>query len=454
MRLPATRVAWVLWGGVMLAGIRPLEGQAPVIPDSLHRTIRGVSARLDSLEAGQCPLGPAPVLPGGSDSLAAAIRALGERLERIIAARCAASPGPARPDTAAGDLAALRTAAREAAQEGRAAPDTAPPPQQFVSRQRNLSALNPEISVTGDARLIAREGRQRDNAQVREFEFAFQSALDPYSNTKVFVTFEEDEIGIEDGYVYWTGLPGGLRADVGKFRQPVGDLNRWHLHALPESEYPLVYRRFLSPEGLAGIGLSLYTVLPFSLLGATHELWVQGVSAESDGLLAGSRQPAVLGRLLNFRQLSRSTYGQLGVTLAGGNNADSAFTGRLLGLDARLTWRPPEAATRRELTLRAEGYLLRSTLSGAATHRYGGFVDATFRAGRRWVFATRYDRVESPRGMPDTEWAIVPSLTWWQSEFVYLRLEGQHRRSERRGERNLLLLQAVWAMGPHKHETY
>lgn len=455
MSIPATRVVWVLWSGAILAAARPLEGQVPVAPDSLRQAIRALSARLDSLEAGRCPLGAAPNLPGGADSAAAALRELGARLEQVIAAHCARAPSaPGRDTAAADDLAALRAAARAAAGEAGAPPDTTARPQEFVSRQRNLSALNPEISVTGDARLIAREGRQRDNAQVREFEFAFQSALDPYSHTKIFVTFEQDEIAIEEGYVYWTGLPGRLRADVGKFRQPVGDLNRWHLHALPESEYPLVYRRFLSAEGLTGIGLSLYTALPVSFFGATHELWVQGVSAESDGLLAGSRQPALLGRLQNFRQFTRSTYGQLGVTVAGGNNADSAFTGRLFGLDARLTWRPPEAATRREFTLRAEGYLLRSTLSGSATHRTGGFVDATFRAGRRWVVATRYDWVQSPRGTPDTEWAIVPSLTWWQSEFVYLRLEGQHRRSERRGERNLVLLQAVWAMGPHKHETY
>ena len=44
---------------------------------------------------------------------------------------------------------------------------------------------------------------------------------------------------------YWTGLPGRIRADIGLFRQQFGELNRWHLHALPETEYPLVLRSFL-----------------------------------------------------------------------------------------------------------------------------------------------------------------------------------------------------------------
>ena len=73
---------------------------------------------------------------------------------------------------------------------------------------------------------------------------------------------------------------------------------------------------------------------------------------------------------------------------------------------------------------------------------------------RRWVVGGRYDWVEAPRGPSDTEWRLTPSITWWQSEFVYLRLEGEHRHTDLEGTRNLLTLQAVWAMGPHKHETY
>ena len=111
------------------------------------------------------------------------------------------------------------------------------------------------------------------------------------------VTFEDEELGVEEGYLYWTGLPGRLRVDVGKFRSQVGDLNRWHLHALPETEYPLVYRRFLSDEGLVGIGLSLSTSLPVSLAGGTHEIWVQGTTAESEPLFGQGREPSLLLRL-------------------------------------------------------------------------------------------------------------------------------------------------------------
>lgn len=470
VRTACVVAAW--WLGA--ATVAPAQVPGQTAADSVGRGLASLRARLDSIEAGACPSGPAVVAPTRSgeprtDSLAATLEALSRRLEILRAARCAPgaagpAPAPAAADST-DDLAALRAAAAAAAGAAPAAPpspvpqpgDTtppAPPNTEFVGRQRNASALNPEISATGDVRLVAREGRQRDNGVAREFEVALQSALDPYSNTKIILSLEDEEVSIEEGYIYWTGLPGRLRVDVGKFRQQVGDLNRWHLHALPETEYPLVYQRFLAPEGLTGVGLSLYTALPVSLAGGTHEVWAQATTAESDPLYAGGRQPTLLLRLQNFWQLSRSTYAQLGITGTGGNNDDEGLRSRLAGLDLRLTYRPPEAGTRREITLRAEGYRLHATELGTTTNRYGTFVDLNAKLTRRWVLGTRYDWVEAPRGLDDTEWRVTPSVTWWQSEFVFLRLEGEHRHTDLDGSHNLLSLQAVWAMGPHKHETY
>ena len=438
----------------------PAWAQTPAAVESLRRSLSATAARIDSLEAGLCP-GPSPTgfRPTGNattDSLAATLERLNRRVEAMRATRC---PGgaPAQPADSTDDLAALRAAAAAAA--GQAAPfdaaDTsrAVPQADSTPSPRPANLLNPEITATGDLRLLAVEGERAD-AVVDEFEFSFQSALDPYSSTKIFLSASEEGVEIEEGYIYWTGLPGRLRLDAGKFRQQVGDLNRWHGHALPETEYPLVYQRFLSEEGLAGVGLSLYTALPFSLGGVTHEAWLQGTSVESDPLLGGDRSLLFLGRLQNFWQLSRSTYAQVGITGFGGNSDDVDFRSRTVGLDLRMTYRPPEAANRRDITFRAEGYRLHTTDLGATTDRYGAFLDLSARTSRRWIFGARYDHVEAPRGPDNTEWRITPNITWWQSEFVYLRLEGEHRNTELEGSRNQLTLQAVWAMGPHKHETY
>ncbi len=447
---------------LLTAPAASLAGQQPVSADSMRQGLRALTARLDSLEAGQCPPAPLqlPVVPGtgnaATDSLSAAMQTLARRMNAMAGARCE-QVTVVMADSARDDLASLREAAAGAAG---GVPETAPADTgagpQFVSLQRNLNKYNPEISATGDIRLVARdENPQRDNGIAREFELAFQSNLDPYSATKIYLTFEDEEIGVEEGYIYYSGLPGKLRVDLGKFRQELGDLNRWHLHALPETEYPLVYQRYLSPEGLSGVGLSLYTVLPFGLAGGTHELWLQGTTtSELDPLLAGSRQPLGLARIQNFWQLTRSTYAQVGFTGMLGENTDSSLTSNLTGADFRFTWRPPNAGTRRDLTLRLEGYRLHANLAGTVTNRYGMFADAQFKMSRRWTIGGRYDYVEAARGPYADEWRITPALTWWQSEFVYLRLQGQHRRDLDGATRNDLTLQAVWAMGPHKHETY
>jgi hypothetical protein len=455
----------ILVGLVWLGAVTPAGAQIPAALDSLRHSLGATEARIDSLEAGLCPGQAAPARRpfsgnAATDSLAVTLDSLNRRVEALRSARC--PPAAARePADSSADLAALRAAAAAAA--GQAPPpsdttdtSTTVPPAETQAQPatgRGANLLNPEISVTGDVRLLAEEG-SRGNAEAREFEFAFQSALDPYSNTKIFVAASEEGVEIEEGYIYWTGLPGRLRLDAGKFRQQVGDLNRWHAHALPESEYPLVYQRFFSEEGLAGVGLSLYTALPLSLGGATHEVWLQGTTPESDPLLGGSGKLLFLGRLQNFWQLTRTTYAQVGLTGLGGNNGDADLRSRTVGLDFRITYRPPEAATRRDITFRAEGYRLHATELGATTNRYGAFLDLSARMSRRWILGARYDHVEAPRGIEDTEWRITPNITWWQSEFVYLRLEGEHRRTDSEGTRNMLSLQAVWSMGPHKHETY
>ena len=154
---------------------------------------------------------------------------------------------------------------------------------------------------------------------------------------------------------------------------------------------------------------------------------MQGTSVSSDPLYAGERRPTLLGHFKNFWQLSRSTYIQLGFTGLGGATRGDTLGSRVLGMDFRLTWRPPNAGTRQDLTLRAEGYQFHANELGVSTDRYGMFADINYKASRRWVLGLRYDYVEAPRGAYSTVWGLTPTITWWQSEFVFLRLEDEYR---------------------------
>ena len=389
------------------------------------------------------------------DSLVAEVRALKARLDSLRA-QVARAPGaaPVRRDTAATDeLAALRAAAAVAAgtDTARIRSDSATPTK-FVGRERSQPQLNPEISATGDVRAYGTTaGVQRDNFDAREFEVGFQSPLDPYSSTKIFVSFENGNVSIEEGYAYWTGLPGHIRFDIGKFRQQFGELNRWHLHALPETEYPLALRTYLGEDGLAGTGISLYHA--FGGLGV-HELTAQLTRSASDAeLFGGGGRPTYLVHLLNFWQLTRSTYMQLGGTALYGTDPDSSLRTKVGGVDFRFTWRPPAQALYREWTFRGELFALRKEYSGGGTTRLGWYAGTTYKLGQRWIAGASYDYVEDPLFGVITR-QLIPSLTLWQSEWVELRAQYTWAKTAGLDATNQFALQAVWAIGPHKHETY
>jgi hypothetical protein len=377
------------------------------------------------------------------DSLAAVLRSLQARMDSLAHAR-------AGGDTGGGDeLAALRAAA--SATSDSAASSAGSRPQQARLGQ---NALNPEISVTGDFRASGYRNAPEPNFVAREFEIGLQSALDPFTTAKITASFGADGAHIEEGYLFFPVLPGHIRLDLGRFRQEVGELNRWHLHAVPEDEYPLVVRRYSGGDGVSGTGASIYYTLPSGRLG-TYELYLQGVTGDDSLLYAGGHHPAVNAKLAAFWQLSRATYLMASLSGAYGTNPDTSLRTTLGVAALRFTWRPPNRGTARELTMRGELWRLERKFNGAGAARLGGYGDMTWKMGPRWIIGVRGDYVQSPDPVVSAhEWAFTPSLTFWQSEFVFLRALWEHARDTAGATRDRLTLQAVFAMGPHKHELF
>lgn len=400
-----------------------------------------------------------PVEPAAArDSLLAELRALTARLDSLEAVVGELRAGRQDTAEAVDELAALRAAAAEAAAAADTTVDVEPA---APAGRRSLSSLNPEISATGDFRMRGNSpGPQVDNFLVREFELSFQAALDPYASTKIFFSYEEGSIDLEEGYAYWSGLPGGLRLDAGRMRQQIGELNRIHLHALPQTEYPLVLQEYFGEDGLAGDGVRLYWLAPFSGPGgAVHELTAEATVGSNEVMFEDGNRASFLGHLNNFWQISPATFLQIGLTGLYGENPDSSLVSRVGGADFRFTWRPPGRELYRSFTLRGEVYGAQQKVGGIGRTRWGGYAGAEYQLGRSWFAGTRFDWVEpldGPEGAHD--WQIVPSLSWWQSEWVRVRAEWRHLSravdASLRDTSNQFVVQVVWAVGPHKHESY
>ena len=78
-----------------------------------------------------------------------------------------------------------------------------------------------------------------------------------YAKADFFLTFGPEGAGIEEGYLTFTALPGGLLVKVGKMRSAFGKVNQMHSHILPWTDRPLVTRSLVGGEdGISDSGIS------------------------------------------------------------------------------------------------------------------------------------------------------------------------------------------------------
>jgi len=407
-----------------------------------------------------------------TDSIAAELSRLQARVDSLSRELARLSSG-AQPAPADDPLAALRAAAQAAA--GGPPPEEPSEPAQFEGRERSLQALNPEISVTGDMfGHVNQDAVRQDNFFAREFEVSFISNLDPYSRAKIFLSREseganlvpfpvegEEEGGgfaVEEGYIEWVGLPGGLGIKLGRFQQQLGQLNRWHSHALPFQSRSLPHIAFVGEEALSQTGASVHWLLPVGGGSGTYEATVEVTRSENTALFGESGRPSVLSHVNAFWQLSEATDLDLGLSWVNGSYEDATefFDRNLFAAEVAFTWRPPARARYSGLTVRGGVMALDGLVSAAQADRALGFWSQTeVRLSEAWLAGARVDRTENPLDPSETSWLVSPTLTWWQSEYVRVRLEydllGRSWLASNEGH---ALLQVTFAMGPHKHETY
>jgi len=149
------------------------------------------------------------------DSLATELRRLQARFDSVLAVLARLQVAPARTDTAIAAARADSAAMQDELATLRAARADSARIRELGGRPRNLSQLNPELSVTADIRAYTRQaGSGTDSFDPREFEFSFQSAVDPYSYTKIFVSVETICASWRAASAASRSLPDSLPANV------------------------------------------------------------------------------------------------------------------------------------------------------------------------------------------------------------------------------------------------
>src|SRR4029453_11732548 len=95
--------------------------------------------------------------------------------------------------------------------------------------------LNPGMAVTGN--FLGATGKNEVNPlpalELSESEVSLQAIVDPYARADFFLSFGEEGVAVEEGYITFNTLPFGLLTKVGKMRAAFGKVNTMHTHQLP-----------------------------------------------------------------------------------------------------------------------------------------------------------------------------------------------------------------------------
>jgi hypothetical protein len=322
--------------------------------------------------------------------------------------------------------------------------------------------FNPDIAVIGD--FLGAAGRNRENPnpamEMHESEASFQAIVDPYARADFFISFGEEGVELEEGFLTLTTLPGGLLTKVGKMRAAFGKVNTLHNHVLPWTDRPLVTQNLVGGEdGIADAGISVARLVPnpWSFLEATGQVF-RGDSGPEDEPLFRSHKPGDLsyvGHLRGYHDITESTNVDLGASYARGHNDAGTkktiglFTTDLFGVDATLRWRPLQRSIYHSFVGRTEWIRSRRDQPKARETADGFYVSGDYQFARRWFAGARFDRSghAADGSLRDTGGSFL--LTFWPSEFSQVR--GQYRRTNyaEGATANEFLFQFQFSIGAH-----
>lgn len=397
----------------------------------------------------------------------------------------AQQPAPAKRPVTKADSAAADSLALVREMEKLQA--TAPTP---AAPRATGAKIMPDISVVGDlVGDFSPDGSTQESGArlgVREIELAVQSVVDPYFRGDVYLGFSDVEgARIEQAYMTTTALPWGLQARIGRFLMPVGKQTTTHRHDLHTVEYPLVIQRFLGEEGLKGTGLSVSKVLaPF---GFYQELQLSAVDrfGEKDDALQSKTPPnkqldgmGYAARLRNYWDLSQSANLELSASAITGKREQPALAAAapdavitavnarqsVLGADVTFRWRPLQQGLYKSFILQAELMHQRNeridasavpgVYEGPDRDFTGGYVFARWQVGRRLYIGGRFDSLQDPELGGGTLTAGSGVLEYFPSEFSKLVASFERLTPSGGPATNRLLLQATFAVGPHKPHPF
>jgi hypothetical protein len=378
-----------------------------------------------------------------------------------LEARLAAMEGGAQagtPAAAAGAPQAQPTAEVPQGAQGAGGPSGALPVYGNASAASKI--FNPDIAVIGNFLGAAGKNDVRPEPafQMAESELSLQAVVDPYARADFFISFAEEGVELEEGFITFPTLPGGLLAKVGKMRSAFGKVNTLHSHMVPWADRPLVTDNLVNgEEGLSDAGVSVARLIPnrWMFLEATGQIF-RGDSGE---VFTSSERSdlSYVGHLRGYQDLSESTNLDLGGSYSYGHNAsgvvngvdEGQFTTQLIGVDATVRWRPLRRSIYHSFVGRSELVWSQREQPNGLQKSSGFYVSGDYQLGRRWFTGIRFDRSDRADDALLHDIGQSFTLTYWPSEFSQIRGQYRHTNYAEGVTAHEALFQVQFNIGAH-----
>jgi hypothetical protein len=320
--------------------------------------------------------------------------------------------------------------------------------------------FNPDMAVIGNFLGAAgKNGVSPEPAlQMSESEMSLQAIVDPYARADFFISFGEQGVNLEEGFLTFNTLPAGLLMKVGKMRAAFGKVNTLHSHVLPWADRPLVTANLAGGEdGIDDAGISVARLIPnpWMFLEATGQVF----RGDSGDVFRSSQRSdlSYVGHVRGYQDVSESANIDIGASVSHGHNASGLvngvdlgrFTTDLFGVDATVRWRPLQRAIYHSFIGRSEVIWSRRDQSNGMQDASGFYVAGDYQVGRRWYTGLRFDRSDRAEAATLHDSGVSWTVTYWPSEFSQVR--GQLRRTNyaEGPTANEFLFQFQFAIGAH-----
>jgi hypothetical protein len=319
-------------------------------------------------------------------------------------------------------------------------------------------ALNPDISIIGD--FIGMAGHNPiqpgPSLEMHESEIGMSAIIDPYARGDFFLTFGEQGVGLEEGYITLTSLPAGFVVKAGKMRSAFGKVNTMHNHVLPFVDRPLVTNNLVGGEdGIDDAGVSINRILPspkWMFLDITGQVFRGDSGSDTQPVFRSSRRSDVstVAHLRAYKDLTESTNLDLGLSFARGHNElGTNFLTHLYGIDTTLRWKPLRRSVYHSFVARSELIWSQRQQNPSTQRAFGFYTSGEYQFRRRWFLGGRFDWSDRARDQFQTDKGGSVILTYWPSEFSQIRGQYRFTNYAENIKTNELLMQVLFSLGAH-----